>query len=195
VQNKRKEKGSHRTSILISRNLLAEKHTLRIKDILGRFDPQKILYPNGLVSELEEDNSSDPKPVKRIELFAKNLLSNKTFGVMRSFFVGFSSERGLLDLANFSDNVISVRAVSGSGEHSEGKIIEDKLVLKRIESPNPRERDRFSLSYIFRRQKIPSLIVSSRWLDRMDLHKGDRIIVSNPVENYMTPPPELARDH
>ncbi len=168
---------------------MAEKHILRIKNILGRSDSQKILYPNGLVSEIEEDDLSDPRPVKRIELFAKNERSNETFGIIRSFFVGFSFERRLLDLANFSDNVISVRAVRAP-EYKEGKIVEDKLVLKRIESPDPHGVDRFS-RYVFRRQKAPSLKVPSRWLDKTELRDGDRIIVSNTVENYVTPPPEL----
>lgn len=160
--------------------------------MLDRFDPQRVLYPNGLVSELEENSSSDLRPVRRIELFAENKRSKETFGVMRSLFVGFSSERGLLDLANVSNNIISVRAVMSSREHNDSKIIEDKLVLKRIESRNLGESDRFSSSYVFRRQKIPSLIVSPRWLDRMGFSNGDRIMISNPVENYVTPPPELA---
>jgi hypothetical protein len=177
---------------VLSRDNFAEKHILRIRQILDRFDPQKVIYPNGLLGELKEDYSSDSGTVKRIELFAENKRSKETFGVIRNLFVGFSFERDLLDLANFSNNVISVRAVSGSREHSETKLVEDKLVLKRIESPSRPEEDRFSPSSIYRRQKIPSLIVSSRWLEKMGFSKGDRIIVSNPVENYVTPPPELA---
>jgi hypothetical protein len=192
AQGKRKGIGSNRATILLSRNLLAQKHILRIREIMGRYDPQKVIYPNGLVTELEEDSSSDPKPVKRIELFAKNKRSHEIFGVIRNFFVGFSSERDLLDLANFSNNVISIRAVGSSFERSENKIVEDKLVLKRIDSPKVKQGDSFSYTQVFRRQKVPSLIVSSRWLDRMGFNSGDRIMVSNPVENYVTPPPDLA---
>jgi hypothetical protein len=171
---------------------LSEKHIIRIKEILSKFDPQRVVYPNGLLGELEEDKSSDSKLVKRIELFAENKRSKETFGVIRNFFVGFSFERNLLDLANFSNNVVSVRAVSRTRDHRDPKIVEDKLVLKRIETPNPTESDRFLPSSIYRRQKVPSLIVSSRWLERMGFNNGDRIMVSNPVENYVTPPPELA---
>jgi hypothetical protein len=193
TQDNRKQKDVHRPTILISKNPTAEKHILRMKCLLEKFDSQKKLYPNGLLSELElDDSNSDSRPLKRIELFAKNERSNETFGVIRSFFVGFSFERGLLELANFSNNVISVRAVSTSQDHRKCKVIEDKLVLKRIENRDSEKGYSLSSSeLLLRRNKVPSLIVSSRWMDRMELSSGDRIIVSNPVESYMTPPPEL----
>lgn len=163
-----------------------------MKYLLEKYDSQKKIYPDGLLSEVEEDDSSDSRPLKRIELFARNQRSNETFGVIRNFFVGFSFERGLLELANFSNNVISVRAVAASYEHRKGQVVEDKLVLKRIENRGSDSGNLLSSSSIVRRHKIPRLIVSSRWLDKMRLSNRDRIIVSNTVENYVTPPPELA---
>jgi hypothetical protein len=179
--------------IRLARNTLADKHILRIKKVLDTFDPQKLIYPNGVLGELEEDDSSSKQgTIKRIELFAENKTSMETFGVIRNFFMGFSSDRELLDLANFSNSVISVRAIGASRENSETKLLEDKLVLKRIEPPaHSSEDDRFSISRIYSRQRLSSLIVSSRWLDRMGFCKGDRIMISNPVENYVTPPPQL----
>lgn len=196
--NTKNRSSSSKIPSLFSRSDLADKHVLKVKDIFRKCDPQKRLYPNGLLSELEEENSAfDFRPVKRIELFAKNERTKATYGIIRNFFVGFSSERSLLDLANFSDNVISVRTVLNSswrGEHSEVKIIEDKLVLKTLDGTEKARQDigRFSTSsIIFTRSKTPALYVSSRWLDKMELCEGDRIIVSNPVEDYVTPPPIL----
>ncbi len=189
----RNETGPQKNTIQFSQAILLEKHTLHIKDLMGKFDSQRLIYPNGLLSEVEESESSDAKLLKRIELFAKNKRSNEIFGVIRSFFVGFSRERKLLELADFSNNVISVRGVASGRLRRQDKIIEDKLVLKRIEDVKPIDEDPFSALRVFRRHKVPSLIVSSRWLDKMDLSDGDRIIVSNPVENYVTPPPEVAK--
>ncbi len=188
--------------ILFAQNATSEKHILRIKYLLQKLDTQRILYPKGLVSQVQTASSAsnDPRPLKRIELFAKNDRSDETFGVIRNFFVGFSSERGLLDLANVSNNVICVRSVPSSGEggRRNKKILEDKLVLKRIDEDEEeqdssfRRMNPFSSANIVRRQKLPKIIVSPRWLDKMQLENGDRIIVSNPIENYLAPPPDLA---
>ncbi len=181
-------------SSLLSRTDFSEKHVLRLADIIAKNDPQRRLYPNGLLSEVEEnddDSNFDFRPVKRIELFATDRHNRATYGVIRSLFVGFSSERSLLDLANFSDNVISVRAVqnkSRSLNSHEANVIEDKLVLRRFQGrPNCKPPS----ESVYRRTRTPSLLVSSRWLDKMELSRGDKIMVSNPVENYAAAPPHL----
>jgi hypothetical protein len=177
---------------LLCKNDFAEKHVLRLANMLARNDPQRRLYPNGLLTELEEDDdfSYDFRPVKRIELFATDRRTQATYGVIRNLFVGFSFERSLLDLANFSDNVISVRAVKNASRDfgSEPKLIEDKLVLRRLAAKPDYKSTSES---IFRRPKAPSLFVSPHWLDKMKLSGGDKIMVSNPVENYVAAPPQM----
>jgi hypothetical protein len=194
-ESKSKDKLLHSNLSGVARETLSSKHVLRIKQVLSRPDPQRRLYPHGFVSELAEDDfSEDHGPVTRIELFARNERTRKTYGVVRKFFSGYSRERRLLDLANFSNNVISVRAMPNSSkrERSDGKPIEDKLVLRRMELPNLGYDAALDSSNIFSRPTLPSIYVSSRWLDRMDLQSGDRIIVSNTVENYVAPPPRIA---
>jgi hypothetical protein len=188
----RERSSDSKIASLLSKNDFAEKHVLRLANMLTKNDPQRRLYPNGLLTELEQDDDFgyDFRPVKRIELFATDRRTQATYGVIRNLFVGFSFERSLLDLANFSDNVISVRAVKNSSgdSGSEPKVIEDKLVLRRLAA----KPDYKSASEnIFRRPKTPSLFVSSRWLDKMKLCGGDKIMVSNPVENYVAAPPQL----
>ncbi|MHB1909459.1 MAG: hypothetical protein ACYCQJ_11410 [Nitrososphaerales archaeon] len=167
-----------------------EKHTLRMASIFSQTDSQARLYPSGLVSLLEEDSNSDLKQVRRIELVGKNRRSNEIYGVLRNIFVAFSSERGLLDLANYSDNIVSVRAVSGNEKSP--SIIEDKLVIKRIEKNPEGQKQPNPFASVLRTIPARSIKVSSHWLDRMNLSSGDRVIVSNPVENFVRPPPELA---
>jgi hypothetical protein len=185
-----------KTSSLLCKTDFSEKHVLRLAGILAKNDPQRRLYPNGLLTEVEEDNydsTFDFRPVKRIELFATDKHTKATYGVIRNLFVGFSSERSLLDLANFSDNIISVRTVqskikSRSLCSHDAKVIEDKLVLRRFQG---RPDNRSPSEDVYRRTKTPSLFVSPRWLDKMELSSGDKIMVSNPLENYAAAPPQL----
>lgn len=159
-----------------------KKHIVRVEYMLDSVDKQKMIYPNGVFGALKETDE-DSKPLRRIELFAEEQ-RKETYGIIRTLFVAYSSEHSLLELAHVSNSVISVRAFPDSDQGMQDpRMIEDKLILKRTESRTE------SAPY---RTKMPSLFVSSHWLDRMKLEKGDRIIVSNPLENYLVPPPNLA---
>src|SRR5207245_8399760 len=119
----------------MSGSLSPYKRTFKIPKILDRLDLNRILYPRGFVTALKEANEVVP-PVKRIEIFAEE--RDETYGILRVLSVAFSSERSLLDMAQASDNVIQVRSVSGSSASSttdgRRRILEDRLVLKRIDS-------------------------------------------------------------
>lgn len=125
--------------------------------------------------------------IKRIELFAEEH-SKESYGIIRQFFVAYSSERNLLQLAHASENVISVRAIQGSSNDrhffaaDKRSVLENRMILKRVEDTTEPE---------MYRQRIPALIVSQSWLEMMSLTPGDRIIISNPLENFMVPPPGL----
>src|SRR5487761_1729657 len=158
-----------------------KKRTVRMEYMLDSIDSQQLIYPNGVFGALRETDE-EQKPLRRIELFAEEQ-RKETYGIIRSLFVAYSSEHSLLELAQVSNNVISVRAFLGSGQGTQDpRMIEDRLILKRRDSESE------SAPY---RARVPSLFVSSRWLDRMNLEKGDRIIVSNPLENYVVPPPNM----
>ncbi|MGI0078415.1 MAG: hypothetical protein ACRECH_02215 [Nitrososphaerales archaeon] len=158
-----------------------KKRTVRVESMLDSVDSQKMIYPNGVLGALVEADR-ESKPVRRIELFAEEQ-RKEIYGIIRTFFVAYSSEHTLLELAQVSNSVISVRAFSSSAQgRQDSRMVEDKLILKRTESePEP-------VPY---RARVPGLFVSSHWLDRMNLEKGNRIMVSNPLENYVVPPPNL----
>ncbi|HKW04655.1 MAG TPA: hypothetical protein VJN71_05090 [Nitrososphaerales archaeon] len=155
-----------------------KKHTLKVQYRSDCVDSQKKIYPNGVFGELEE-SAEESKPLKRIELFADG--KKDTYGIIRTLSIAFTSEKSLLFLAQASDSVISIRALSENGEQN--RYVEDRLILKRIEST------REGITY---RKKLPNLFVSSSWLERMNLERGNNIVISNPIENYMIPPPNLA---
>jgi hypothetical protein len=126
--------------------------------------------------------------VGRIELFAHEKENKeKRYGILKQLFVAFSSASKLLELAGASTNVIEVHALSREEIQDGGKtVVESKLVLKRSEVvKNEGEENVFS-SHV---ERTPNLIVSSHWLDIMNLSSGDRVMVSNPRGNYEIPPP------
>jgi hypothetical protein len=165
-----------------------QKHVVHMHELLRKFDSQKRIFPNGLLGSLKASYER-AEQIKRIELFAKED-SKESYGIIRRFFVAYSCERNLLELAHASENVICIRAMNGSKRENTGHsipdmrktMIENRLILKRMEENSQQEPYR---------QKIPDLIVSQHWLEIMELQPGDRIIISNPVENYMVPPPGL----
>jgi hypothetical protein len=161
-----------------------KKHVLHLHDVLQKLDSQKRIFPNGLVGSLER-SSDKAERIKRIELFAEKQ-SRESYGIIRQFFVAYSSEKSVLQLAQASENVISVRALQDSTRLGEGsqirKQVDNRMILKRAEEVVQAD------SY---RPRIPNLIVSNHWLEIMQLEPGDRIIISNPIENYMVPPPGL----
>jgi hypothetical protein len=139
-----------------------------------------MIFPRGIVSTVTESEDDLP-PVKRIELFAKD--EKDTYGILRTLFVAISSEKSILQMASASDGIIQVRTLPETVESGK-KIFEDKLLIKR---PQAVEQ---SLDQGIR-MKTPNIVVSARWRERMDLNSRDRIILSNPIEEYAVPPPSL----
>jgi hypothetical protein len=170
----------HGVSRFLEGLLTAKKRIVRMPDLLGETDTQRVMYPNGYLGSIKESGEEFSK-VRRIEVFAEE--QSEKYGIIREFFVAYCSERRLLDLANASNSVISVRVISSSRTESRRKVISDELVLKRTDATSE------SIPY---RPKIPDLLVPASWMDRMDLESGDRIMISNPRENYLVPPPVLA---
>jgi len=141
-----------------------------------------------------KESSFDTK-ADRVEIFSNRAEKRKKYyGILRQLFVAFSSESNLLRLAGASSNVIEVHALRHDEEEvtivQKKAIIENRLVLKRLDEPEG-ENEKSLLSNL--RQRAPRLLVSRHWLDLMELRSGDRVIVSNPLENYEAPPPTVTR--
>jgi hypothetical protein len=149
------------------------------------------------VSKIKESKEDSPL-VRRVEVFADK--KEDKYGILRTLFVAYSSETSLLRIAAASDGVIQVRSVSNSGflggsssPRGGAAILEDKLLLKRShEDQEKKEVDsERSTRPTFFSIKAPDLIVSPRWREKMNLEPGDRLLVSNPIENYEVPPPNV----
>lgn len=167
------------------------KRILRVPRFLDEIDKERALYPKGIVGSLKE-SSFDSARVERIELLAeKEEEKKKYYGILKHLFVAFCSESNLLNLADSSSNVIEVHALR-HGEEKEKMAIESKLVLKRVEERRI-DLDQGIISPY--EARTPSLFVSSHWLDLMNLRSGDRVIISNPRENYEIPPPVAGSVH
>jgi hypothetical protein len=188
-QSKRRlelERTSLLTRVTLANHIL--KRTFRLPSVLPRIDTDKVLFPHGVLSVIKESKEPEDK-VKRIEIFAEDS-GDSTYGILRNMFVAFSSERKLLDLAHASDNVIEVRTLQPDahrGSSQTGKIIGDKLVLKRTEQEAVDTKNAMASCF----SKAPNLLVPSAWLEKVDLDRGAQIMVSNPIERYMVPPPTL----
>ena len=156
------------------------KRTIQVPELVRNLDSNKMIFPRGIVSTIIESEDDLP-PVKRIELFAKD--EKDTYGILRTLFVATSSEKSILQMATASDGIIQVRTLPEKSESGK-KILEDKLLVKRPQEIRP------SLEQSVR-IRTPNIVVSARWRERMDLHSRDRIILSNPIEEYAVPPPNL----
>ncbi|MDG6997677.1 MAG: hypothetical protein JRN15_01020 [Nitrososphaerota archaeon] len=161
----------------------ARKRVLRVRDFVHEADQERSIYPKGIVSAVEE-SASESERTDRIELFARK--KEKKYGILKKFFVAFSSESRLIQLANASSNVIHVHSFKSDNENR--TIVEDKLVLRQTQ-----EKKEHNSEFTLYKKFTPKLFVSQHWLDLMDLRAGDRVIVSNPRENYEVPPPVLRR--
>jgi hypothetical protein len=160
------------------------KRTFEFPELLKRVDSAKLIYPRGLLSRIKE-GVDDVPPVKRIEFFAKE--GNDTYGILRSIFVAFSSEKSILSMADASGGIVHVRSIrSRNSKGSDGSrdSTQDKLILKRSNESDEGNRPILSI-------KTPTITVSPRWRERMKLETGDCLIVSNPIEEYAVPPPNI----
>jgi len=159
------------------------KRILRIPGLLDEADEERTIYPSGILGSLKESDFNSPKS-ERIELFARREKEvEKKFGILRQLFVAFSSEPKLLNLAGASSNVIEVHAINR--KQTRNTIIQDKLILKGTENREIATRSLYT-------ERAPDLFVSEHWLDNMNLDCGDKVIISNPREDYETLPPALA---
>lgn len=154
----------------------------------SKIDSAKLLFPKGILSRVKE-SAQDIPTVKRIELFAKD--GSDTYGIIRSLFVGYSSEKSVLQIAETTGGVVQVRAVRSSGDKirersSSFESFKDMLLLKRSSESSSDEDRRIGF-----RLKIPSITVSPRWKERMRLSEGDCLMISNPIEEYAVPPPNV----
>ncbi|HZW56299.1 MAG TPA: hypothetical protein VFF30_08430 [Nitrososphaerales archaeon] len=183
------------------------KRTIHIPDIFKSPDASRVLFPRGVLSRINSSNDVLDSMVKRIEFFAQE--ENDIYGILRNFHVAFSAERSLLELAGASNSVIEVRAIDLQSERRGGArkrtIVEDKLVLKRARleeeppnygdsehkyaSPSPDANQEPTSPFL--RPKTPDISVPISWLEKMNLEAGDGVIISNPIENYAVPPPDL----
>jgi len=151
---------------------------------MKRVDSGKVIYPRGVLSRIKE-GMDDVPPVKRIEFFAKD--GNDTYGILRSIFVAFSSEKTILRIADASGGVVQVRSIRSASSKGFERSVEssqDKLILKRSTEVDVSDRPMLSM-------KTPTITVSPRWRERMKLKTGDCLIVSNPIEEYAVPPPNI----
>ena len=162
------------------------KRILRVADFTNATTSEKRLYPKGIVGSLQTLDFEFPI-VNRIEPFARKDRGKRRYGILRKLFTAFSSEPGILGLANASSNVIEVHGMQRAGLRKE--ITESKLVLKHSEGEAGGTGQRLAAPYT---EHTPSLLVSRHWLDLMKLSSGDRVIISNPRENYEIPPPILS---
>jgi hypothetical protein len=136
------------------------------------------------LSRLKEGTDDIP-PLKRIEFFAKS--RKDTYGILRSIFVAFSSERSILQIAEASGGVVQVRSIRAGSLNvveATGESSQDRLILKRSGEVEGTERPTLSI-------KAPIITVPPRWRERMGLETGDCLIISNPIEEYVVPPPNL----
>ncbi|MDA4110987.1 MAG: hypothetical protein OK439_00500 [Thaumarchaeota archaeon] len=151
-----------------------------MSELVSNVDSNKLIYPRGILSTISEADDDLP-PVKRIELFAKD--EKDTYGILRTMFVALSSEKSILQMATASDGIIQVRAISEKSDKSR-RICEDKLLVKRTEDSPEKIRPSVRIN-------APNIIISARWRERMNLELKDRLIVSNPIEEFVVPPPNL----
>ena len=169
------------------------KRTLHLDRMIRQIDSSRILYPRGVLSMITPISDSG-QTVKRVEFFARE--KEDIYGIIRSFHVAYSSERALLELAEASSSVISVRSIESetfkNNTDPSRKTIEDRLVLRRAEDKQTDKEDKSQSSMLTLRPKTPDLSVPPIWLEKMDLKPGARVFVSNPMENYAVPPPNLA---
>jgi|SRR5579872_1949491 len=156
------------------------KRTIQVPELVRNMDANKVIFPRGIVTTITELENDLP-PVKRIELFARE--AKETYGILRTLFVALSGERSILRMASASDGIIQVRTLSENLD-VKNKIREDKILIKRTTSTSEDENQSLRI-------KTPNIEVSARWRERMHLKAHDRIILSNPLEEYAVPPPNV----
>ncbi len=169
----------------ISNNSNIKKRVVRLPEILDSIDSNKRIFPKGVLSTLSKCEERSPI-VKRVEVFGES--ERNTFGIIRTLFVAYSSEKSLLEMAESSNCVIQVNSLNTEAtQKNDSQMIEDKLLLRRA-SQSSIEHEVISFTV---KLEAPKLMVPEHWLDKFRLRLGDRIMVSNPLENYFVPPPSV----
>lgn len=112
---------------------------------------------------------------RRIEVLAEG--AAERIGLLRKLFVGFSSQPEVLDVARRSNYVVEVRSLDWNQKHIAEQYKQDVVVLKRA-------IDQFGHLRAREGVWVPSI-----WMEKVGLSTGDRVIVSNPLRNYLLPSP------
>lgn len=97
--------------------------------------------------------------MNRIEPFARKDRGKRRYGILRKLFTAFSSEPGILGLANASSNVIEIHGMQRAGGRKE--ITESKLVLKHSEGEEGGTGQKLAAPYT---EHTPSLLVSCEFV-------------------------------
>lgn len=130
---------------------------------------------------LESKNSTEI--AKRVEIFAR--ARQKVFGILHTFSVAYSAEPKLLELAANSSNVVEVRTIAPLGGSTH--YLQDHLILKRFFEEGESQEKTTLPHYTM----MPNILVSPLWRERMSLKNGDKVIISQPPEEYSIAPPTV----
>lgn len=138
---------------------------------------------NGILVKVRPSKDNG-ETARRVELFAK--VSEKVFGILHTFFIAYSSEKLLLEMAETSSDVVQVRTIN-SNDTSAG-IVQDHLILKRICLGSELKTDN-AFDY---HASVPDVIVPAVWGERMKLKTGDKVVIYRPTGEYSMPPPVIS---
>ncbi len=150
------------------------KRTLRLRELLPELDVEKLLFPGGVICEVSSRPGAEL--ASRVELLTDENSPEKV-GVLRQLFVGYASHPILLDVARRSNYVVEVRTVDWERSHPAEGYMKDLLVVKRALKGTSSDSE-------------GEVEAPSMWLERIGLSAGDKVIVSNPFQNFATPAPE-----
>lgn len=139
--------------------------------MISQLDTQKILFPGGVVCEVAVQSKEEK--VKRIELISRERMG---LGVLKELYVTYASHPALLELSRRSNNVVEVRSIKWSKKHSAEAYSKDLVIVKRLHG-----QEEIGIR----------LLGAEKWIDHIRLEAGDKVILSNPLSDYLLPPPSI----
>ena len=143
------------------------KRVVYLPDLIPNPDSDRIRFPGGVICEVIPNGRTET--AKRVE----NVVSNERAGLLREMFVAYSANQTLLDVARRSDQVVEVRSVDWKKKHDAENYKQDMLLLKRFSGDEEHIGNR--------------LLAPLKWMEKIGIDVGDRIIVSNPISNFTIP--------
>ncbi len=143
------------------------KRVVHLPELIPSPDFDRIRFPGGVICEVIP--TSRPEIAKRVE----SVLSNERVGLLREMFVAYSANETLLDVARRSDQVVEVRSVDWKKKHDAEMYKQDMLLLKRFSGDEEQLGNR--------------LLAPLKWMERIGIDVGDKIIISNPISNFSIP--------